>query len=128
LLQSKKPAVQAPIPQAPVVQVATALSGTEQAVPQAPQLLRSLDRSWQLDPQQVSLVFRHGWVAEQPWAQAFFTQIWPAVQSVSPRHSTHLFVVVSHFVVGPLQSVPSAQPAAQPFWAVQYCPVGHLSF
>ena len=94
---------------------------------QVPQLFRSDLRSWQLEPQQVSAVFTQGWVIEQPWAQAFWTQICPAVQSVSPKHSTHLLVAASHFAFGLLQSVPSVHPAAQPLFFVQYCPVGHLS-
>jgi hypothetical protein len=80
-------------------------------LPQEPQLVTSVDRSWQLAPQQVSLAFAHGCVAEQPAAHVFETQISPGVQSLSCKHSRHWFCVVSQCGVGALQSLASSQPA-----------------
>ena len=111
-MQSRKPLAHAPIPHAPAAQVADAFVGTGHAVPHVPQLVVSVERSWQLEPQHVSAGLTQGWVGEHPCAHAFCTQICPAEQSESPTHSTQAFLDVSHFGVVPLQSVASLQPAA----------------
>jgi len=77
------------MPQTPAVQTVAALSGAGHWLPQVPQLLMSDCTSWQLAVQHVSALLTHGCAVEQPWAQAFDTQMKPALQSVSPRHSTH---------------------------------------
>jgi hypothetical protein len=63
------------MPQVPLAQVLAAFVYDGQAPAQAPQLFRSVERSWQLEVQQVSPLFGHACVALQPVAQALLAQI-----------------------------------------------------
>src|SRR5689334_14347226 len=107
-LQLSKFCLQAPSVQAELSHLAWAFASGGHSKLQMPQLLTSVARSTQSWPQQLKPGW-HGWAPEQPGMHVSFTQIDPALQSVSSTQPTQAFMLVSHFWLL-VQSVLSVQP------------------